>query len=55
MTEQNELPPEIIRDDIEVLREEQDRLYDDYLRANAAIQKEINIRVSAARVRGIEV
>lgn len=51
MTEQNELPPEIIRDDIAILREEY------FQRLGLAIEtwNEITRRIADARQKGIEV
>lgn len=46
------LPEDILKDDVEVLREEQDALYEQYLADNAAIQTEINIRIEAGKAAG---
>lgn len=46
------LPEDILKDDVEVLREEQDELYEKYLAEDRAIQQEINTRIAEAKAAG---
>lgn len=46
------LPEEILKDDVEVLREEQDALFEKYQSDFAAILTEINIRIEAGKADG---
>ena len=55
MKELDYLERSILIDDVEVLREEQDALYEKWFDDNYVIHNEIQSRVAEARQKGIEV
>lgn len=46
------LPEDILKDDVEALREEQDALYEKYLAEDQAIRQEIYTRLAEAKAAG---